>query len=60
MLVNDPNLSVETNSSLSRLSINHVQLADEGDYLCQLSTVPPRHLKHSLTIKSMLTSYEIA
>jgi len=51
VMVQDQRVSVETSPTSSTLLIIRAEKKDEGEYICQVSSQPPVHIKLSLRIK---------
>jgi len=51
VMVQDQRVSVETSSTSSTLLIVRAGKEDEGEYICQVSSQPPVHIKLSLRLK---------
>jgi len=51
VMVQDSRVSVETSPTSSTLLIIRAEKKDEGEYVCQVSSQPPVHIKLSLRLK---------
>lgn len=51
VMVQDRRVSVETSPTSSTLLIIRAERKDEGEYICQVSSQPPVHIKLSLRLK---------
>ena len=58
VMVRDKRFSVLTSSTSSMLLITLMTKEDTGEYVCEVSSTPPVHIKHWLKMKGILISYQ--